>query len=58
MKNTNEKRSYERAVKKSISLPGMLFDKGTDNARSYGYTTFSDYVQMLIRKDTDRSLAA
>lgn len=48
----NEKRVYERAVKKSISMPGMLFDKGTDKARSYGYSTFSDYVQMLIRKDT------
>jgi hypothetical protein len=46
------KRSYERSVKKSVSMPEILFGKGLDRQRHYGYSTFSDYVQALIRRDS------
>lgn len=49
-----QKRTYEKAVKKSVSMPSMLFDKGVDRVRQIGYATFSDYIQMLIRQDLER----
>lgn len=52
------KRSYERAVKSSISMPGLLHDKAKNKSRQRGFSTFSDYIQDLIRKDTDSSFAA
>lgn len=45
------KRDYEKAVKKCVSMPGILFDKGHDKARRMGFSAFSDYVQNLIRND-------
>lgn len=40
------------AIKKSVSMPQLLFNKANLKARQNGYSTFSDYIQMLIRKDT------
>lgn len=49
-----EKRSYERAVKKSVSMPELLFEKATDRMRAHNLTKFSDYLQALIRADLER----
>jgi hypothetical protein len=46
------KRPYELAVKKSVSMPEILFDKGCDRMRDLALSQFSDYIQLLIRKDT------
>ena len=46
------KPAYERAVKKSVSMPEILFSNGSARMRQYGFSQFSDYVQLLIRKDT------
>lgn len=43
------KRDYDYAVKKSVSMPEVLFDMASDEARRRGYTTFSDYIQSLLR---------
>lgn len=55
MTKTSGKRPYEMAVKKSISMPAMLFDKSTDRQRQHGYTTYSDYLQSLIRNDVQKA---
>lgn len=46
------KRPYERAIKISVSMPGILFDSGSDRMRQHGLTQFSHYVQLLVRRDT------
>ena len=45
------KKPYERAVKKSISLPEILLDNGMIRMRERGLTQLSDYVQTLMRAD-------
>lgn len=52
------KPTYERAVKKSVSMPEILFDNGTARMRQYGFSQFSDYVQLLIRRDTKNTSLA
>lgn len=47
------KKSYEMAVKKSVSMPEILFDDGDGRRRELRLSTFSDYVQWLIRRDTN-----
>lgn len=39
------------AVKKSVSLPGELFENAQARARQLGYGCFSDYIQLVVRKD-------
>ncbi len=56
--SVTQKRPYERAVKKSISMPVLLHDRAIDKGRQRGFSTFSDYIQDLIRRDTDSSFAA
>lgn len=46
------KPTYERAVKKSVSMPEILFLNGSARMRQHSLTQFSDYVQLLIRRDT------
>ena len=43
------KRDYERAVKKSISLPQILLDDAELDRRQLRLPTFSDYIQFVIR---------
>ena len=40
------------ARKKTISLPKTLLAKAETRARELHYSTFSDYLQELIRRDT------
>jgi hypothetical protein len=47
------KRDYERAIKKSVSMPGIMADEADDRRRALRLPTFSDYIQHLIRNDTD-----
>lgn len=47
----NGKPDYERSTKKSISMPLMMFNRASIRARQQSLTTFSDYVQKLIRED-------
>jgi hypothetical protein len=49
----SDKRTYEKAVKKSVSMPEFLFDHATDRQRQFRLATFSDYIQELIRRDTE-----
>lgn len=49
------KRAYERAVKKSVSMPELLFDNAHGRQRELQLTTFSDYIQHLIRQDLSRT---
>ena len=39
------------AIKKSISLPDVQFAAAQIRWQQLGYTTFSDYLQHLIRQD-------
>lgn len=48
------KREYEKAVKKSVSMPEIMADEAEDRRRALRLTTFSDYIQHLIRNDTER----
>lgn len=49
---TVTKPAYQRAVKKSVSMPEILFHQGSNRAGALGYSTFSDYLQHLIRTDS------
>lgn len=49
-----DKKEYEKAVKKSVSMPGLLLDDAERRQRELRLSTFSDYIQALIRRDTDR----
>jgi metal-responsive CopG/Arc/MetJ family transcriptional regulator len=53
--NTNEKRDWERAVKKSVSMPKILLDEAETRRRETRLTTLSDYIQWLIREDVNRN---
>lgn len=46
------KKEYEKAVKKSVSMPEILADEAETRRRVLRLGTFSDYIQYLIRKDT------
>lgn len=43
----------EGTAKKSISLPNILLVLGQTKQKEKRLSTFSDYVQDLIRRDTD-----
>lgn len=58
MKLHDCKRPHERAIKKSVSMPEILYFAGVDRQRNLRLSTFSDYVQELIRRDTDPELQA
>lgn len=45
------KREAAYAVKKSFSLPGHLYMGAEQRAIAMGFSTFSDYIQVLIRRD-------
>lgn len=51
MNTSSDKKQYERAVKKSVSMPEMLFDQANGKRRACQISTFSDYIQGLIRRD-------
>lgn len=40
------------AIKKSISMPKIMFYNAVRRARHLGFTQFSDYIQDLMRRDT------
>jgi hypothetical protein len=46
----------ERAVKKTISLPPMLLYDAIEGRQFYRLSTFSDYIQHLIRSDREKRL--
>ena len=46
-----QKQQYEKAVKRSISMPAIMLDRAMAKTRQRGFTAFSDYIQDLIRKD-------
>jgi hypothetical protein len=57
--NTIEKRDWERAVKKSVSGPKILWDEADIRRRENRITTLSEYIQHLIREDVKhRKIAA
>jgi hypothetical protein len=39
------------ALKKSISLPDYMLKAALDRQKAFGYTTFSDYMQALVKAD-------
>lgn len=43
------------AVKKSISMPRRWFETGTGRQQMLGLSTFSDYIQHLVRQDVKAS---
>jgi Arc/MetJ-type ribon-helix-helix transcriptional regulator len=50
----SDKKSYERAVKKSVSMPELLLDDAQRRRNELRLPTLSDYIQFLIRRDTTR----
>jgi len=50
MKSRIPKRPHEKVVRTTISLPPMLFMLALDQQRIGSYTSFSNYVQDLIRE--------
>lgn len=48
------KKSYERAVKKSVSMSVILFDDAERRRHELRFSTMSDYFQYLVRRDTER----
>lgn len=45
------KQEYEKAIKKSVSMPGIMFNQAVIRAKARGFSTFSDYIQDLMRHD-------
>jgi hypothetical protein len=45
------KKNYERATKRSISMPEILADKAEQRMREIGVYQFSDYIQRLVHRD-------
>jgi hypothetical protein len=45
------KRTHELAVRTSISMPPTLWDAAASRQHARGFTSFSDYMQDLIRRD-------
>lgn len=52
------KPAHSRVVRTSISLPPPLYDAAQDAVRREGFTTFSDYIQHLIRHARHEHVAA
>jgi hypothetical protein len=52
------KRSQEKAMRTSISMPPVVFIKAMERQRTYGFPTFSDYLQHLLRADARKKEAA
>lgn len=50
MKARIQKRPHEMVVRTTISLPPVLFTQALDQQRKGAYTSFSNYVQDLIRE--------
>lgn len=46
--------AYARSVKTTISLPMFMLDDGVARMHQYRIFKFSQYVQLLIQKDTIR----
>ena len=46
------KKRYEYAVKKSVSMPEILFDSAERRQHELRLSTMSDYIQHLVRRDT------
>jgi hypothetical protein len=40
-----------RAHRTSISMPERMFQEAVKHQRRHGYSTFSDYLQHLVRND-------
>lgn len=57
MQIKTQKKSYERAVKKSVSMPEILFDEAERRRHELRLSTMSDYFQHLVRRDTERQSA-
>jgi Arc/MetJ-type ribon-helix-helix transcriptional regulator len=51
------KRPHEMAVRTTISMPPVIYDAGQERARRRAFASFSDYVQALIRADSEYVLA-
>ena len=51
-----QKRNYEYAVKRSISMPEVLLGRAVDRQRARGMTKFSAYIQSLVESDLSKSL--
>lgn len=49
------KRTYEMAAKKSVSMPQILLDDAEARRQEKRLSTFSDYIQWLIRQDLEAS---
>ena len=49
MKTSTAKRAHEKVVRTTISMPPLVFTFGLNHAREGGFTSFSDYIQDLIR---------
>lgn len=45
------KKKHELAIRTTITLPPLLWDKGQDLVRQGGYGGLSDWVQARIRRD-------
>lgn len=48
---THAQHAHTRAVKTSISLPAIIHTRANQRVREEGYTSFSEYVHFLIRRD-------
>lgn len=42
----------QKAIKKSISMPQFMLNDAVERARNRKFTTLSDYIQDLVRRDT------
>lgn len=51
-----KRKPHHRVIRTSISLPPALYDAALDAIRREGFTTFSDYIQDLIRRGRGASL--
>ncbi len=51
------KRHHERVEKTSISLPPRLYDFAESRVRALGYSSRSQYLQELIRRDAASAAA-
>jgi hypothetical protein len=50
------KRDYEKAVRKTISMPSLLCDVAVRRSRLLGCQDFSHYVQNLLRADNQDAM--
>jgi hypothetical protein len=56
MKQKSGKPQHQRVVRTTISLPPIILDVGMNQQKLGGYTSFSNYVQDLIRqRERDKS---